>query len=259
MTDDDSAATQQDQGNAQPQHNGMAQVAGGFAHNFNNLLTVISGNLQLVDMRLHDDALKSLLREAALACEMGARMTESLLTYAKQRRLVPVMTAINATLHPMDGIIRHAAGTSIAVVMTLDPEASHIMIDRSEFESAVLNLVLNARDAMPDGGELEIATRQITLPDDDIGPDHLTPGRYVHVSVRDTGTGMTPAVLRRAFEPFFSTKDNDRGTGLGLATVQGFAEQSGGAAVLQSVLGRGTAVHLYFPAHEVSGGGVTPA
>lgn len=249
MDDEGSAATQRVRHNTAPEFDDMVRMAGGFAHNFNNLLTVISGNLQFVEMRLHDAALKSLLREAALACEMGARMTERLLTYGQRRRLDPVVSHVNEILHAMESVVRQAAGPGTSVVLTLDPEVASILIDRSEFEGAILNLVLNARDAMPNGGELEIATRHFDQLAGADNPHRLTPGRHVRVSVGDTGTGMAPDVARRAFEPFFSTKDSDRGTGLGLATVLGFAGQSGGTAVLHSAPGRGTAVHLYFPVH----------
>jgi signal transduction histidine kinase len=259
MDDDGNTATQRVRHGTDRQHDDMAHMAGGFAHNFNNLLAVISGNLQLVEMRLHDAALKSLLREAALACEMGARMTERLLTYGQRRRLDPVVSHVNDILHAMESVVRQAAGSGTSVVLTLDPEVACVLIDRSEFEGAILNLVLNARDAMPGGGELEIMTQQFDLPAGVESPHHLISGCHVRVSVRDTGSGMAPDVVRRAFEPFFSTKDSDRGTGLGLATVLGFAGQSGGTAVLHSAPGRGTAVHLYLPVHAVSGDKLTSA
>ncbi len=249
MADDDTHKPNEGPDPQAPQPDGMARVAGGFAHNFNNLLTVITGNLQLVEMRVRDESLRSLLREASLACAMGARMTQSLLTYAQQRRLAPTVVDVNAAIRSMRGVLKQAVGDAIDVVLTNDATVLPVLLDQSEFESAVLNIVLNARDAMPGGGVLTLVTGTVSLTGQHASEvQRLPPGRYVRLSIRDTGTGMTPQVLARALEPFFSTKDPDRGTGLGLATVQGFIEQSGGAIELESSPREGTSVTLYMPA-----------
>lgn len=240
---------QSESNDGDPQDAALVRIAGGFAHNFNNLLTVIAGNVQLVEMRLHDEALKSLLREAALACAMGARMTERLLTYAHQRRLAPAPCDVVSILRSLDGVIRHAVGPNVRVVTNCENAVFPVTLDQSEFESAVLNIVFNARDAMPNGGVLTIAAKALAIGSAPAElPSRLPPGRYVALTLNDTGVGMTPYVLNRACEPFFSTKAPDRGTGLGLATVQGFVEQSGGAIEINSAPDLGTRVTLYFPA-----------
>ena len=226
----------------------MGQLTGGVAHDFNNLLTVITGNLELLEMRLEDPALLEPLRDAMEAAELGADLTARLLAFAKRsvlepRTLDPARTV--ATLVPM---LKRTVGPAIEVKATRSSNVWSVRADPGQLESAVLNLSINARDAMPSGGRLGIGIDNITL---DAGyaarEVGVAEGDYVRISVSDDGTGMEPATLERAFEPFFTTKDTAKGTGLGLAMVYGFARQSGGTATIYSEVGTGTTVNIYLP------------
>lgn len=226
----------------------LGRLTGGVAHDFNNLLTVISGNIQLVEMSLTDEHTRRHLAEAYRATEMGARLNQRLMTFARQRRLDPVLLDINALVNSLLDLVRRSIGESISVETDLTAGPANVLIDASEMESAILNLALNARDAMPNGGQLRLESRNIEITDGDSSVlGGLPAGCYIRVSVSDTGGGMPGEVVSRAFEPFFTTKEEGKGTGLGLTTIHGFVHQSGGHVALQSELGRGTTVNIYLP------------
>ncbi len=226
----------------------VGQLTGGVAHDFNNLLTVILGNLELLEPKLKDELSRSLAGEAREAAEMGARLTDRLLTFARRQRLEMQSLNLNEFVLGLTELLRRTIGAPIDLSTALAPDLWPTTADPAQVESAVLNLVLNARDAMPDGGRLVIETFNATLYDADAMsiPD-MAAGDYVVLSVADTGHGMPPEVRTRAFEPFFTTKAAGKGSGLGLATIYGFARQSGGNVTLYSEVGKGTTVNLYLP------------
>ena len=231
----------------------FGQLTGGIAHDFNNLLTVITGNLELIEMRLEDEKLRALLKRAQDAAEMGARLTSRLLTFARRRQFSPSPLNLNEQVMGMVDLLRRTLGEDIDLNARLAPRLWTIRADPSEVENAVLNLAINARDAMPKGGRLIIETANIVAEEGEIGTiDQLRAGPYVRLSVSDTGIGMPPEVLAHAFEPFFTTKQPGRGTGLGLSTIYGFAQQIGGTATVYSEPGLGTTVNLYLPRVEES-------
>jgi PAS domain S-box-containing protein len=225
----------------------FGQLTGGVAHDFNNLLTIVTGNLELLGDATQTEAARTLLKRATDAADMGAALTKRLLTFARRRRLSPQVLDLNELVLGLIEILKRTIGEPITLTTMLAGNLWKTRVDASEVENALLNLAINARDAMPNGGALIIETRNVggaEVPFD-------TPGRdYILVSVSDTGEGMPPEVQERAFEPFFSTKEPGRGTGLGLSTVYGFAEQSGGHAKIVSEMGKGTTVNLYLPRAE---------
>jgi PAS domain S-box-containing protein len=226
----------------------VGQLTGGVAHDFNNLLTVILGNLELLEPKLKDELSHSLAGEAREAAEMGARLTDRLLTFARRQRLEMQSLNLNEFVLGLTELLRRTIGAPIDLSTALAPDLWPTTADPAQVESAVLNLVLNARDAMPDGGRLVIETFNATLDAADVmSVPGMAPGDYVVLSVADTGHGMSPAVRARAFEPFFTTKGAGKGSGLGLATIYGFARQSGGNVTIYSEVGKGTTVNLYLP------------
>jgi PAS domain S-box-containing protein len=226
----------------------VGQLTGGVAHDFNNLLTVILGNIELLEPKLGDDLSRSLATEAREAAEMGARLTDRLLTFARRQRLETQSLNLNEFVLGLIELLRRTIGAPIDLSTALAPDLWPTVADPGQVESAVLNLVLNARDAMPGGGRLVIETFNATLDAADAAsaPD-MAAGNYVVLSVGDTGHGMPPEVRARAFEPFFTTKGGGKGSGLGLATIYGFARQSGGNVTIYSEPGKGTTVSLYLP------------
>ncbi len=227
----------------------VGQLTGGIAHDFNNLLTIILANLQLLDDELTPaSAAHELAESATRAALRGAELTRKLLVFARRQRLEATSLDVNNLVSNMTGMLVRTLGERIHVVETLVPALPNAMVDAGQLETALLNLAVNARDAMPEGGRLTISTSELIV--DNCIPEpagRLAPGSYVIVAVTDTGTGMPPAVAARAFEPFFTTKEAGKGTGLGLSMVYGFAKQSGGHVTLHSDLGRGTTVKLYLP------------
>jgi PAS domain S-box-containing protein len=224
----------------------LGQLTGGIAHDFNNLLAVISGNLQLIEMRLKDEQLRRYLSEAERAAEMGAHLNQRLMTFGRRRTLAPLVSNLNEPVTHILELIRRTIGEHITVTIALAKDLWPALIDASEIENAILNLAINARDAMPNGGSLVIETKNVVI-DKDGAREELPPGSYVRLSVSDTGSGMSPEILARAFEPFFTTKEPGKGTGLGLASVYGFVKQSGGHITLYSEVGRGTTANIYLP------------
>jgi signal transduction histidine kinase len=229
----------------------IGQLTGGVAHDFNNLLQVAQANLELLARRLPDAAgAHTLIRRALDATDRGAALTQQLLAFSRQQSLQPTVFEVDALLGKLDTMLRSMVADTLTIEMRLAGNLPPVDADAHQLESALLNLVINARDAMPDGGLLWIETRAEEVgaePRDDLPPD-LPPGRYVCIAVADTGMGMTPEVQRAAFEPFFTTKPVGKGSGLGLSQVYGFAKQSHGHVSLTSQVGAGTVVRLFLPA-----------
>lgn len=229
----------------------FGQLTGGVAHDFNNLLTVITGNHELLEMRLQEERNRTLLKRAQDAAEMGARLTDRLLTFARRRQFEAVRLNLNEQVIGMADLLRRTIGEHLHFSTDLQTPLWDVQADPSEIENAVLNLAINARDAMPAHGRLTIATANVDIdPEDATGPANTAPGRYVCLSVSDTGAGMPPEVLERVFEPFYTTKAPGKGTGLGLSTIYGFVRQVGGTVTIESTLGRGTTVSVYLPRAE---------
>ena len=226
----------------------VGQLTGGLAHDFNNLLTIITGNLELLDMQLEDPQPRDLVRRADEAARMGARLTGRLLTFSRRQALQPTVVNLNDVTIGMTELLRRSLGETVNVTSELASNLWNIRVDASEIENAILNLAINARDAMPRGGRILVETGNVALTREDVAltPD-TAPGEYVKLTVSDEGVGMPLEVVTRAFEPFFTTKGSGRGTGLGLSTIYGFVKQSGGHANIYSEVGKGTAVSLYFP------------
>jgi PAS domain S-box-containing protein len=220
----------------------LGQLTGGIAHDFNNLLTVVVGGLDLINKQMTDERLSRYASNALAAAERGARLTAQLLAFSRVQRLEVRPTYVAPLIEEMRPLLRNVLGPGIAKNFDLDPHLTPVLADPTQLEVAVLNLAINARDAMPEGGTLTIGTRRRRITDD----PELDPGTYIELSIADTGMGMTPEVLARAFEPFFTTKEVGKGTGLGLSMVYGMARQSGGAVRIESKAGVGTIVRLYF-------------
>jgi signal transduction histidine kinase/CheY-like chemotaxis protein len=227
----------------------IGHLTGGIAHDFNNLLTAILGNLELAHTKLHDPAvLKSRIERATWAAHRGATLTSQLLAFARKQPLAPAPIDLAATMPDLIPLLRRTLGEHIDVRYIETGGLWPAMADPAQLESAVLNLALNARDAMPGGGRLTIELANKVL-DENYTSDHpdVVPGDYAMLAVSDTGHGMTPDIVARVFEPFFTTKPEGKGTGLGLAMVFGFIKQSGGHVNIYSEPGEGTTVRLYLP------------
>jgi PAS domain S-box-containing protein len=224
----------------------IGQLTAGLAHDFNNLLQVVTGNLDIVLGDDLNDAHRRLLSNAARAAERGARLTRQLLAFARKTRLEPRRINMNDLIHEFGDLIDNTVGAQIRLVTALERRLPAVQIDPTHLEMAVLNILINARDAMPGGGTVTIATELWKL-NGNAAAHGLPEGDYVVLSIRDEGHGMTPEVLQRATEPFFSTKGKDRGTGLGLAMVHGFVQQSLGRLEIESEPGQGTTMRLLFP------------
>jgi PAS domain S-box-containing protein len=226
----------------------IGQLSGGIAHDFNNLLTIISGNLELLEEVIINPQDHELLSRAARAADSGARLTNRLLTFARRRQLAAEVINLNEQVRSMTELLRRTLGDTIELRTHLAPDLWLARVDAGEVEAAVLNLAINARDAMPDGGKLAIRTDNATLEEGETGFEGpLIAGEYVRISVSDNGAGMTKEILSRVFEPFFTTKAPGRGTGLGLSTIYGFVKQSNGNITIYSEPGTGTTVNLYLP------------
>jgi len=222
----------------------LGQLTGGIAHDFNNLLTVVVGGLDLVAKRVEDAKLKRYATNALAAAERGARLTGQLLAFSRVQRLEVRPVHVAPLIEQMRPLLRNVLGPGITKTFDLDEAMVPVMADPTQLEVAVLNLAINARDAMPDGGQLHFATTTMWVE----GDPELEDGDYIELTISDTGSGMTEDVASRAFEPFFTTKEVGKGTGLGLSMVYGMARQSGGTARIETSPGRGTAVKLYFKA-----------
>jgi PAS domain S-box-containing protein len=237
----------------------VGQLTGGIAHDFNNLLLVISGNLELLEPHLTRDDSRELLKDAQDAAALGSKLTDQLLTFARRQHLAPQVVHLNELVVSITDMLRRTLGEHISLSTSLARDIWPTRADPGQFQSAIVNMAVNSRDAMPQGGKLVVETRNILL-----GSDHadfqseLTPGEYVQLSISDTGTGMPPEVRDRVFEPFFTTKEKARGTGLGLAMVYGFVKQSGGHVTIYSEDGLGTTINLYLPRADAATTAATP-
>nr|MBA3577315.1 PAS domain-containing protein [Sphingomonas sp.] len=224
----------------------LGQLTGGIAHDFNNLLTVVVGGLDVVAKRLEDAKLKRYADNALTAAERGARLTGQLLAFSRVQRLEVRPVEVAPLIENMRPLLRNVLGPGITKEIDLDSACVPVMADPTQLEVAILNLAINARDAMPEGGILRLVTRAISIDND----PELDPGEYLELCISDTGTGMTDDVASRAFEPFFTTKEVGKGTGLGLSMVYGMARQSGGTARIETSPGNGTAIKLFFKAAQ---------
>jgi signal transduction histidine kinase/ActR/RegA family two-component response regulator len=236
----------------------VGQLTGGVAHDFNNLLLVVMGNLELIGRAVAgDERLTRLVSTAYKGATRGAQLTSQLLAFARRQTLRPEIRLINDLIHEFDVLATRMLGEAVDVRFELDPNAGACEIDPAQFGSALLNLVVNARDAMPDGGALTIGSRSLAL-DARMASRYpgATAGPYVVVEIADTGAGMERAVLERATEPFFTTKEAGRGTGLGLSQVYGFVRQSGGFLTIDSAPGKGTVIRIHLP--KVAPGAARP-
>jgi signal transduction histidine kinase/CheY-like chemotaxis protein len=238
----------------------MGQLTGGVAHDFNNLLTVILGNAEYLAEKLAANReLHKIADSIATAAERGSDLTRSLLAFARKQPLLPQDIDIGQKILGMEQLLRRTLGEHIECEFLLDRDLWQASVDPGQLTSALLNLVLNARDAMPQGGKLAVEIRNISLDETDVDVNgEARPGDYVMVTVTDTGSGMIAEVASRAFEPFFTTKEVGKGTGLGLSMVYGFAKQSGGSMQIKSEPGHGTAVRLFFPRMNAPHGANAP-
>ncbi|HEV2303702.1 MAG TPA: PAS domain S-box protein [Stellaceae bacterium] len=225
----------------------VGQLTGGLAHDFNNLLTVVLGNLTLIEEAAASEPYRRYAAAARRAAERGERLTSHLLAFGRRQLLRPKTVEINAVVRQIEPLIRHSAGEAITVELDLAADLWPSMVDESEFEVALLNLIVNARDAMPGGGRIVILTRNRRLDASATAEGQIGPGEFVEITVRDDGLGMSEDVKASAFEPFFTTKDLGRASGLGLSQVYGFVRQSVGQVVLDSAPEKGTRVVILLP------------
>ncbi|MEN3974132.1 response regulator [Emcibacter sp. SYSU 3D8] len=228
----------------------VGQLTGGVAHDINNLLQVIIGNAEVLIGHETDEEVRNNARYILLAAERGAELTRRLLIFARRQTLSTKPVDVGQLLRRIEGLARRTLGENIEVSTTIEPNLPMATADEAQLESGILNLCLNARDAMPEGGHLTIDARSesVATAHGDGNGDNLTPGQYVCISVADTGTGMPPDVVQRAFEPFFTTKSQGKGTGLGLSMIYGLMKQLGGGARIASTVNQGTTLTLHLPA-----------
>ncbi|WP_458094287.1 ATP-binding protein [Roseomonas sp. WA12] len=231
----------------------VGQLTGGLAHDFNNLLASIAGSLELLRKRVRQGRTGELDRFITLAQEASSRaaaLTHRLLAFSRRQTLDPRATDVHRLATGMGEIITRTVGPGIAMEMSGVPDLWTTLVDPHQLENALLNLCINARDAMPEGGRIALRAENVTLDRQQAEPRDLLPGQYVTLSVTDTGTGMPPDVIARAFDPFFTTKPIGQGTGLGLSMIYGLVRQSGGQVRIHSEVGHGTTVRLYLPRHD---------
>ncbi|MFC7665377.1 ATP-binding protein [Methylorubrum suomiense] len=231
----------------------VGQLTGGLAHDFNNLLAGISGSLELMQARMSQGRLHDMDRYMSVAqgaAKRAAALTHRLLAFSRRQTLTPKPTNVNGLIAGMEDLIRRTIGPEIALEMVGAAGLWPALIDPGQLENALLNLCINARDAMPEGGRITIETANKWLDRPAAVAHDIPEGQYLSLCVTDTGTGMSPAVVARVFEPFFTTKPIGQGTGLGLSMIHGFAKQSGGQVRIYSELGQGTTVCLYMPRHD---------
>jgi PAS domain S-box-containing protein len=224
----------------------VGQLTAGLAHDFNNLLQVVNGNLELAVSRVTDERTLRYLNGARSAAERGAKLTGQLLAFARKTRLDPRPVDVSACINGFADVMESAIGKQVDLHLSLRRNLPKAVLDPEQFEMAVLNLAINARDAMLEGGVVELVTGKVRL-NGNAAARGLTPGEYISVEVRDEGHGMPPHIVERATEPFFTTKETGKGTGLGLAMASGFVQQSRGRLEIESEVGRGTTVRMLFP------------
>ncbi|MGD0523806.1 MAG: ATP-binding protein [Polyangiaceae bacterium] len=230
----------------------IGRLAGGVAHDFNNLLTVVYACCALLERRLrHGDPLRVYVEQIDTAAKRGGDLTRQILAFARDRTIEPRIVDLNDALEKMAGLLKRLIGDDVELRTNLDAALRRVRADRSQLEQVIMNLALNARDAMPQGGKLVISTTNVELEDPQAQELELRRGDYVLFAVSDTGVGMDEATRARVFEPFFTTKAG-KGTGLGLATSFGIVRQSGGAITVESTPGRGATIRVWFPAAAAS-------
>ena len=235
----------------------LGQLTGGIAHDFNNMLTVISGNIEGLLRRLPEAPQADLARlgkSALQGVQRAAVLTHRLLAFSRRQPLRPKQVSVNALISGMSEMLHRTLGESVAIEIVIAAGAWSVFVDPHQLENVILNLAINARDAMPDGGRLTIELANVYLDDAYAAQAEVSPGQYVGIFVSDTGIGMTPETASKAFEPFFTTKDIGHGTGLGLSQVFGFIKQSNGHVKIYSEVGTGTTVKLYLPRHVAAEG-----
>ena len=226
----------------------LGQLTGGIAHDSNNLLTVILGNLEMIEDELSGHPAMKYLKEAEEAAHMGARLNQRLLTFARRRKLESKAINLNDHVLTLSELLRRTIGEGVDLTTNLAHDLWPARVDPSEIENAILNLAINARDAMPEGGSLRVETQNCVISNESAHNGNApAAGDYVKLSVSDSGSGMPPTVLARVFEPFFTTKDQGKGTGLGLSMLYGFVKQSNGHVAISSEVGRGTTVDVFLP------------
>lgn len=227
----------------------IGRLAGGIAHDFNNLLTIVRGHCEELLTKLPvGGPERQHVEEVRHAEERAAMLTRKLLTFSRRQELHPEVIQLNTVLTEVESLLTRLIGEHIQIVMHLDPALEHILVDPVQVEQIIMNLIINARDAMSRGGTITVETKNVDL-DEEFARQHrgLTPGEYVQLRVQDTGCGMDSETLAHVFEPFFTTKERGKGTGLGLATVYGFLKQSGGYIEVTSQPGRGSTFTVYLP------------
>lgn len=227
----------------------VGRLAGGVAHDFNNLLTVIGGYAELVRTDLAtNDPLTADVAQIQAATDRAARLTRQLLAFARKQVIAPVVTNLNQLIQELHPLLKRLLGSDLKIIHNLDPKIGQVKVDPGQIEQVILNLAVNARDAMPEGGQLSLRTTQTILEEPLIhGAFDLAPGEYIVLQVSDTGFGIPKDLQTKVFEPFFTTKKPDKGTGLGLATCYGIVHQHGGAITLYSEVGLGTTIVIYLP------------
>ncbi len=231
----------------------VGQLTGGIAHDFNNMLQAIGGSLEMMERRIgqgRSSEAEQFVDAARKTVERAAALTHRLLAFARRQPLQPRSVEPDELIAGMEELIRRTMGPGVTIELRMNDGVWTVLCDPNQLENVLLNLTINARDAMPDGGRLTIATNDVTLSEADVvGQEGARPGAYVEISVIDTGTGMDATTKARAFEPFFTTKPIGQGTGMGLSQLYGFVRQSGGIVRLDSAPGQGTTVRLYLPRH----------
>ncbi len=231
----------------------VGQLAGGIAHDFNNLLTAVIGGAELILARGTDAATTEDVRQIRSSAERGAALVRQLLAFGRQQRLQPRVVAINEAIGDLSALLVRLLGSKVRLEIELESPGRMVRVDPTQLDQVLVNLAVNARDAMPDGGRLSLRSGHITLFRPlTRGHETIPPGRYVMIEVEDTGTGIAPEVLPRIFDPFFTTRRERGGSGLGLATAHGIVRQSDGFIAVESEPGRGTCFRIYLPRHDAS-------
>ncbi|HTN41164.1 MAG TPA: ATP-binding protein, partial [Asticcacaulis sp.] len=228
----------------------VGQLTGGIAHDFNNMLAVVMGSLDLLNRRIgqEDPRARRYVEAAAEGARRAANLTQRLLAFSRQQPLRPESIDANKLVSGMSDLLRHSIGADIRLETVLAGGLWRVHADPNQLESVILNLGVNARDAMPEGGKLTIETQNAHLDSRYVATEMGVPaGQYVLIAITDTGTGMAPDVMAKAFDPFFTTKEVGKGTGLGLSQVYGFVKQSGGHVKIYSEIGQGTSIKIYMP------------
>jgi PAS domain S-box-containing protein len=232
----------------------LGQLTGGVAHDFNNLLMIISGSLHMLKRGIGDDPkLQRAISAIETASRRGAALTSQLLTFARRQSVNPQAVSLTEKIEAVREVLDTGVGSSVALAFDVDHDIWPVTVDVSEFETALVNLVINARDAMPNGGTITVAAHNCTL------TEGMHTGDYAAVSIKDTGVGIAPDVLGKIFDPFFTTKPVGKGTGLGLSQVHGFAHQAGGTVKVDSELGKGTSISILLPRDRSKQASIQPA